>query len=408
VGGREPGGNRFDEYYGPTDAGFVFEDPDNPTQEEVQAQERQIQSLCTSLQLYNVEDESILFKFESRFNRSVDPVMSVGNNMYYTPRGVVGGGSVMSILWDREIGFSKVVDLESIADEMSIMYEMDSLNVYLYDDYLSGLNMVKSECDIEAANTCRANLANLASHIREGEGAYEWARGSLADDLTSVLASLPYTPPRKLLLNGALVLDTESLAAGTLVSSTFRIDGRDHDLAALPTDSTAAHGIATTGAVRDYALSALPATRLARITGAGPAPDIAVQSPGLSLDSLVAVALAHPDLMTLGRDAPTTLGTEAAPVVAYASSRVDLPAGHRGYGLLVADQSVYFGQGAEWRGLILVRGSKPELRIYQDGVLLGGAALTGGPVDLRLYDNAAILRSLEALGLAQAALDTAP
>ena len=223
-----------------------------------------------------------------------------------------------------------------------------------------------------------------------------------------MLDRLPEPRTGLLDLAGSLVLDGDELAGGTVVSSTFRIDGRDHDLTAVLGDSAAVHGIATTQAVRDYALAALPASRLANITGTNPAPDIAVLAPGLALDSLISAALAHPDLVSLGSQAPATLGTAEAPVVAYAPGRVDLPAGHRGYGVLVADQSVHFFEGAEWRGLVLVRGDKPELRMRQDGVLLGGTALTGGPADLRLYDDAAILRSLEALGLAQDALDSAP
>lgn len=223
-----------------------------------------------------------------------------------------------------------------------------------------------------------------------------------------LLDRLPMPAPAFERLSAGLVIDAESLAGGTLVSNNFRIDGRDHDLAGEPTNTPAVSGIATTAPVRDYALATLPPGRIGNITGSGPAPDIAVAGPGLALDSLIAAALAHPDLVAVGRAAPATLGTEAAPVVAYASGRVDLPEGFRGVGVLVADESVHFYEGAEWRGLILIRGSKPELRLRSLSRILGGAALTGGPSDLRLYDQAAVLRSAAALGLAQQALDATP
>ena len=203
-----------------------------------------------------------------------------------------------------------------------------------------------------------------------------------------------------------MVIASDQLAGGTLVSADFRIDGRDHDLAGALTDSVAVAGIVTTQAVRDFALAHIPAGRLGNITGAGPAPDILVEAAGLNLDSLVAVVLAHPGLTTFSGTAPSTLGTETAPAVVYASSRLELPTGFRGVGVLVADHSVHFADGAEWRGLVVVRGEKPELRVRGTGTILGGAVLTGGPVDLRLYDSARILRSAAALGLAQAALDS--
>ena len=208
-------------------------------------------------------------------------------------------------------------------------------------------------------------------------------------------------------LAGALVIDADAFAAA-LLSAGARIAGGDHHLSSDTTGAEPIAGVATTEPVRDYALANLPAGRLDNITGTGDAPSIAVETPGLDLDSLISVALAHPDLVTLSGVAPSTLGSDAAPVVVHATDRVSLPAGHRGYGVLVADQAVSFVDGAEWYGLVVIRGPKPELRIRGTARLIGGVALTGAPVDLRLYDQAAILRSEAALQLAQAALDMVP
>ena len=318
---------------------------------------------------------------------------------------IIGEGRVVSFIFDRnKCLLEREIDLDYVSTDLALMPELSWMTLASADRYRTEAEELFSVIDSEEWIAARRSLDRMRTWAQADTNLN--AKSLMQGLLRDIERALPkdYLAP----LAGALVLDTESLAGGTVVSSNFRIDGRDHDLATVATGSTAAHGIATTEAVRDYALAALPAGRLGNITGVDPAPDIAAEAPGLDLDSLIAVALAHSDLVTLGSQAPATLGTADAPVVAYAASRVDLPAGHRGYGVLVADQSVRFFEGAEWRGLVLVRGDQPELRMRQDGVLLGGAALTGGPADLRLLDNAAILRSLEALGLAQDALDSAP
>ena len=276
-------------------------------------------------------------------------------------------------------------------------------------DYLT---LARADIDLGEPEAARGPLNALLALVEEEQDAAlsSEAYALLRYNTEYILDRLPNVPAGSALdaLSGALVITSDELASGTIVSNGFRLDGRDHDLAGTRSDSAQAYGIATTEPVRDFALANIPADRLGNITGIGAAPSIAVEPAGLDLDSLVAVALAHPDLLTLSGVAPATLGTAGAPVVVYAPDTFSLPAGHRGYGILVADEAVSLIDGAEWYGLIVVRGATPELRVRGTGRVLGGVALTGGPADLRLYDKAAILRSVSALALAQTALNAAP
>ena len=209
-------------------------------------------------------------------------------------------------------------------------------------------------------------------------------------------------------LTAALVLDANALAGSSIASNQFRIDGRDHGLDGFPADAGAAHGIATSEPVRAYILTALPADRLGNIVGSDIAPDIAVEGAGFPLGTLAERALAHPDLLTLTAPPTEPLGTPGAPVVAYAPDGLVLPTGFQGAGLLVADGPLQFNAGAEWRGLVVVRGAAPQLRMSGTSRVLGGAVLNGESVQLRLYERAAVLRSAAGLALAQTALDSAP
>ena len=210
-------------------------------------------------------------------------------------------------------------------------------------------------------------------------------------------------------LSAALVLDGDSLAGGSIVSRNFRIDGRDHDLAGQPTGEPGTHGIATTEALRQAALAAIPDGRLGNITGVGPAPDLVALGPGPDLDALVEAVLAHPDLLTLHQAPPGPLGTAEAPVVVYVSRpAAEVPQDYRGVGILVADGKVKLADGSEWVGLVVSRSEQPEIRLSGNARILGGAAATGGPISLRLYNQAQILRSRAALQLALDALGWAP
>ena len=185
-------------------------------------------------------------------------------------------------------------------------------------------------------------------------------------------------------LSAALVLDGDSLAGGSIVSRNFRIDGRDHDLAGQPTGDPGTHGIATTEALRQAALAAIPDGRLGNITGVGPAPDLVALGPGLDLDALVEAVLAHPDLLTLRQAPPGPLGTAEAPVVVYVSRpAAEVPQDYRGVGILVADGKVKLADGSEWVGLVVSRSEQPEIRLSGNARILGGAAATGGPISLR-------------------------
>ena len=209
-------------------------------------------------------------------------------------------------------------------------------------------------------------------------------------------------------LTAALALEADALVSSSIVSSQFRIDGRNHDLDGLPGEAVPVHGIATTEPVRDYALASIPADRLASITGAEPAPDIAVEGVGFGVDALAEQALGHVDLLTLTSSPTEPLGTPAAPVVAYAPNGLTLPVGFRGAGLLVAEGPIQFNAGAEWRGLVVSRGEAPQLRMNGTSRVLGGTVLSGQSAQVRLYERAAVLYSAAALALAQAALDSAP
>ena len=210
-------------------------------------------------------------------------------------------------------------------------------------------------------------------------------------------------------LSAALVLDSEQLAAGSIVSNSFRVDGRDHDLTGQLTGAPGTHGIATTEALRQTALAAIPAGRLANITGVGPAPDLVAQEPGLDLEALAQAVLAHPDLLTLTAAPPGPLGTAEAPAVVYVPGpAAEVPQAYQGFGILLADGKVKLATGSEWRGLVLSRSAQPEIRLAGTARIIGGAAATGGPISLRLYDQAAVLRSAAALQIALDALDSAP
>ena len=210
-------------------------------------------------------------------------------------------------------------------------------------------------------------------------------------------------------LSAALVLDGEALAAGSIVSNNFRVDGNDHDLGGQLTGAPGTHGIATTEALRQTALAAIPAGRLGRITGVGPAPDIVALDPGLDLEALAQAVLAHPDLLTLTEAPPGPLGTAAAPVVVYVPGpAAQVPQAYQGFGILLADGKVQMATGSEWVGLVVSRSASPEIRLGGNARILGGAAATGGPVSLRLYNQATILRSRAALDLALGALGSTP
>ena len=318
---------------------------------------------------------------------------------------IIGEGRVVSFGLDKEnCLLEREIDLQYVRTDLELMPQLDWMTEEAASRYRVEADQLYGAIGDSNWSGARRSLGRMRTWAEADTNLN--AKHLMRDLLRDIERTLPkdYLAP----LAGALVLDTEALASGTLVSNGFRIDGRDHDLAGLPTDSAAVHGIATTEPIRAFALANIPPGRLGNITGSSPAPDIAVAEPGLDLALLAAEALYHPDLVTVSGTAPAVLGAESVPVVAYAPGRLDLPAGHRGYGLLIADEAVNLADGAEWRGLILVRGAKPELRVHGTGMVLGGAALTGGPADLRLYDEAAVLRSAAALGLAQAALDAAP
>lgn len=206
-------------------------------------------------------------------------------------------------------------------------------------------------------------------------------------------------------LTAAVVVVGETSA--TFNGTSFTISGAPTDMGGATTGKPPAHGISTaaTNAVR----AALSPQQAARVTGVGPAPDIVTEP--LTFDAAAwADDLAARASVTLGSRPSGAVGTEAAPVVAYAPSGVRLSGGFRGVGVLIVDGAFEMRGDAEWRGLVVVRGSSDQ---QADPTLSGsprilGALLvlpgeSGSPAVLRLSGRVSILYSPQALDLARTA-----
>lgn len=210
-------------------------------------------------------------------------------------------------------------------------------------------------------------------------------------------------------LSGAVV------AAGSVSPSfngtAFSISGTAVDLSGVPDAAyDPVRGIATLDdASATAVLGALSSRQASNVTGLGPAPDIAAAD--LPFDAAAfADDLAALATVTLDARPSGPVGTETAPVVAYAPSGARLSGGFRGAGVLVVDGDFEMLGNAEWLGLVVVRGSSNQ---QADPALSGnprilGALLVlpgegGGAAALRLSGQVSVLYSPEALALAAAA-----
>ena len=209
---------------------------------------------------------------------------------------------------------------------------------------------------------------------------------------------------------GGAVATTGAVDA-TFSGNSFTVSGSPVDLtAAVVGDAEPVHGITTAAAASaDAVLAALSPQQGARVTGLGTAPDVVAEplpfDAAAFADDLAALATVTLDTRPSG-----PVGTEAAPVVAYAPSGVRLSGGFRGTGVLVVDGSFEMRGDAEWRGLVVVRGSSDQ---QADPTLSGNPRIIGAllvlPGDggraaaLRLSGQVSVLYSPEALALAASA-----
>lgn len=214
-------------------------------------------------------------------------------------------------------------------------------------------------------------------------------------------------------------------AAATISSSTveasfsgnsFSISGFDHDLSGSATGSgDDRHGIAVADeAARQSILDELSANQEGNVTGTDPAPDVAVASPGLDVEALVDLLLAHPDLVTLEADPGNqTVGSTAQPAVAYAPDGLDVQGTFGGTGILIVEgtyaESLALRGNASWTGLVIVRGQNgAEAQFDMSGSVevIGAVVLvsdTGAVLDVG--GSSSVRFSKEALQLAQSLLD---
>lgn len=209
-------------------------------------------------------------------------------------------------------------------------------------------------------------------------------------------------------LTGAVLLAGEVEASFS--GRAFAISGIPVSIDGIPDpEATAVHGVAGRDAATVAAvLDALAPNQQDRVTGQGPAPDVAVAEALLDLerwtDGLVAKAG-----VTFSPRPRGPVGTVEAPVVVYAPDGARLSGGFRGAGVLFVDGTLEMRGDAEWLGAVVVRGTDGEpaaVTLSGSPRIVGGMVVVpgvAGNASLDVRGRAAVHYSPEALGVAEAA-----
>lgn len=183
------------------------------------------------------------------------------------------------------------------------------------------------------------------------------SRRILQYDLSAVVLNLNFA--------SALTFDGSGSALFPPNSNVYTVNGNDAASCGTPPDP-ARPAVGVVNAGDDTSITdSIPANRLSKYTGSGPAPDVQNVSAALganmqtvsALETLVASIRANADQVIQG---PATslpnMGTASAPTITVVKGDLDLQGSQTGYGILVVTGNFSAGGSVGWRGIVLVIG----------------------------------------------------